>query len=199
MEKVIDIRPIKTRLRKSAKEKRLSMPETLKKSYDRKICNKLLNLWAVREAAAFLCYVSTPIEVDTKQFITALLASGKKVAVPRCEGGKSEMNFYYINSLDELTVGTFGVLEPSGNADNRVTETRDTLCVVPAFMFDENGYRLGYGKGYYDRYLSGYKGTTVGICYDENIKKELFRGKYDKAVDMVLTEKRIITVDKREV
>lgn len=199
MEKIIDIRPIKTKLRKSAKEKRISMPETIKKTYDRKICNKLLNLWVVREAKAFLCYVSTPIEVDTRRFINVLLESGKKVAVPRCEGGKSEMNFYYINSLEELRPGTFGVLEPAGVAEQKVVETENTVCVVPAFMFDENGYRLGYGKGYYDRYLSGYKGTTVGICYDENIRKELFRGKYDKAVDMVLTERRIITVDKKEV
>ncbi len=199
MEKVIDIRPIKKKMRAEIKEKRAGMPEALKASYDKKICNKLLNLWAVRETQTFLCYVSTPIEVDTLCFINTLLSNGKRVAVPRCVEGKAEMNFYYINSLEELSSGAFGVLEPKENEANRLIKTEDTICIVPAFMFDKNGYRLGYGKGYYDRYLSRYKGLTIGICYDENITDELFHGKFDRAVDLVLSEKRILTVEKKEV
>ncbi len=195
MEKLIDIRPIKKKMRAEARESRRSMDVAIKSSYDKKICNKLLNLWAVRETATVLCYVSTEIEVDTKEFINALLASGKKVAVPRCEGGPSEMNFYYINSLDELSSGSFGVLEPQPNKENMLIQTENTICIVPAFMFDKSGYRLGYGKGYYDRYLSRYKGSTIGICYSQNVKEELFHGKYDRTVDMIVTEKQIITVD----
>ncbi len=198
MEKVTDIRPIKKKLRAEAKEKRLSMDPFSKTSYDKKICNKLLNLWAVREARTVLCYVSTPIEVDTRNFIDALLSLGKKVAVPRCEGEKSNMNFYYIDSLNDLQVGSFGVLEPCSEDEKRVTDTYGAVCIVPAFMFDKSGYRLGYGKGYYDRYLSRYKGSTIGICYDENITDELFHGKFDRTVNMVLTEKRIITVNEKE-
>lgn len=194
MEKVIDIRPIKKQMRAEAKEGRISMDSSMKSSYDKKICNKLLNLWAVRETDTFLCYVSTAIEVDTKEFIKILLNSGRKVAVPRCEGGPSEMNFYYINSLDDLSAGSFGVLEPDSDKEKILTETENTICIVPAFMFDKSGYRLGYGKGYYDRYLSRYKGTTIGVCYSGNIKEELFHGKYDRTVDMIVTEKSIITV-----
>ncbi len=199
MEKVIDIRPIKKKLRADVREKRKAMPVNIKAAYDRKICNKLLNLWAVREAEVFLCYVSTPIEVDTLTFINALLQSGKRVAVPRCEGGKSEMNFYFIDSLDELSPGSFGVNEPYPDPCRRVEETENSICIVPAFMFDKTGYRLGYGKGYYDRYLSRYKGATIGICYDENITDELFHGRFDRTVDFVLSEKRIITVKEKEV
>lgn len=197
MEKVIDIRPVKKKLRAEQKEKRLSMEPLLKSSYDKKICNKLLNLWTVRDSETILCYVSTSIEVDTLSFIKSLLSSGKKVAVPRCEGEKSNMNFYYINSLDELSAGSFGVLEPEPDEKKMVTDTVGSVCIVPAFMFDKSGYRLGYGKGYYDRYLSRYNGVAIGICYDENITDELFRGKYDRAVDFVLTERRII--NKKEV
>lgn len=193
MEKVIDIRPIKKKMRAEAKAGRLSMDAATKSSLDKKICNRLLNLWTVRETETFLCYVSTEIEVGTKEFINALLTAGKKVAVPRCEGGPSEMNFYYINSLDELSSGSFGVLEPESDEEKMLTETENTICIVPAFMFDKSGYRLGYGKGYYDRYLSKYKGTSIGICYSENIKDELFHGKYDRTVDMIVTEKQIIT------
>ena len=75
-----------------------------------------------------------------------------------------------------------------------IDDTKDSICIVPAFMFDKSGYRLGYGKGYYDRYLSKYKGSTIGICYSQNIKDELFHGKFDRTVDMIVTEKQIITI-----
>ncbi len=196
MEKIIDIRPIKKKLRAQAKEMRLSMSPVTKQSSDRKIKNKLLNLWAIREAETVLCYVSTSIEVDTRELINAFLQMGKRVAVPRCEGGKSEMNFYYINSLDELSPGSFGVDEPESQQERLCTQTRNSVCIVPAFMFDKYGYRLGYGKGYYDRYLSKYEGFTVGICYGSNLRDKLFNGKYDRAVDLVVTDKEIITVRK---
>ena len=196
MEKVIDIRPIKKKLRAQTKEMRRSMSPVLKQSLDRKIKNKLLNLWAVREAEVVLCYVSTDIEVDTKELINALFQMGKRVAVPRCEGGKSEMNFYFIDSLSQLSPGSFGVEEPASIRENLVTDTQNSVCIVPAFMFDRNGYRLGYGKGYYDRYLSGYEGMSVGICYTENLQQKLYHGKYDRSVDLVVTDKEIITVRK---
>lgn len=197
MEKVIDIRPVKKKLRAEAREMRRSMCPEKKKSIDRKIKNKLLNLWAIRECDKILCYVSTEIEVDTREFIETALQMGKRVAVPRCEGERSNMNFYYINSLDELVPGSFGVMEPDPAKSVMVGETNNAVCIVPAFMFDRAGYRLGYGKGYYDRYLSRYNGTTIGICYAENLKDELFHGKYDRAVDMVVTEREILSDIKR--
>lgn len=196
MEKIIDIRPIKKKMRATAREMRSSMSPNDKLMLDRKIKNKLLNLWAVRETKTVLCYVSTDIEVDTREFINSLLQNGKRVAVPRCEGEKSEMNFYYINSLSELSPGSFGVYEPDPQKCVMVGKTEDSVCIVPAFMFDKNGYRLGYGKGYYDRYLSRYKGSAIGICYEENLQAELFHGKYDRQVDLIVTDKQIITVRK---
>ncbi len=192
MEQVVDIRPIKKELRKKAREMRRSMSPENKKLLDRKIKNKLLNLWAVRDARTVLCYVSTDIEVDTREFINALLKMGKRVAVPRCEGERSQMNFYYINSLDELSAGSFGVDEPNPQKNVMLTEASDSVCIVPAFMFDKSGYRLGYGKGYYDRYLSRYNGSTIGICYGENLQNELHHGKFDRAVDLVVTDREII-------
>jgi 5-formyltetrahydrofolate cyclo-ligase len=74
-----------------------------------------------------------------------------------------------------------------------VGKTKGSVCIVPAFMFDRRGYRLGYGKGYYDRYLSKYEGSTIGICYGENLQNELFHGKYDRCVDLIVTDKEILT------
>lgn len=196
MEKVIDIRPIKKEMRAQARKMRRSLSPEVKNALDRKIKNKLLNLFAVREATTVLCYVSTEIEVDTRDFISTLLEQGKRVAVPRCEGDDGEMNFYYINSLSELSSGSFGVDEPNPSQSVMFADAVDSVCIVPAFMFDKSGYRLGYGKGYYDRYLSRYKGFPIGVCYSENLQDELFHGKYDRAVSLVVTDKEILTMDK---
>ncbi len=198
MEKVIDIRPIKKKMRAEARNMRRSLSPERKSALDRKIKNKLLNLFAVRETQTVLCYVSTEIEVDTREFIESLLKMGKRVAVPRCEGGESEMNFYYIDSLADLEKGSFGVDEPNPSRCVMFADAVKSVCIVPAFMFDKNGYRLGYGKGYYDRYLSRYKGSTIGICYQDNLKEELFHGKYDRAVDLVVTDKMIISTQERD-
>lgn len=168
------------------------MDKTLKSNYDKKIQNKLLNLFVVREADVVLTYVSTSIEVKTLDFISALLEQGKKVAVPKCLNDKGDMDFFLINSLEDLEDGFFGVREPNPETTEKVLTTEKTVCVVPAFLFDEKGYRLGYGKGYYDRFLSKFSGKTVGICYEENIRDSLMHGKYDRPVTLIVTEKRIV-------
>ena len=94
MEKVIDIRPIKKQMRSTCKEARRSMDKTQKANYDKKIQNKLLNLFLVREADVILTYVSTEIEVKTLDFIETLLNQGKKVAVPKCLNDKGDMDFF---------------------------------------------------------------------------------------------------------
>lgn len=192
MEKIVDIRPIKKELRSSCKEMRRSMNQNVKNNYDKKIQNKLLNLFLVREADVVLTYVSTPIEVKTLDFIESLLKQGKTVAVPKCLNDKGVMDFFVIDTLDDLEDGFFGVLEPDPQKARKVETTEKSVCVVPAFLFDESGYRLGYGKGYYDRFLSKFEGKTVGICYDENIRSSLMHGKFDRPVGLIVTEKRIV-------
>jgi len=192
MEKIVDIRPIKKQMRSSCKEMRRSMDKTLKANYDKKIQNKLINLFLVREADIVLTYVSTSIEVQTLDFIENLLKQGKKVAVPKCLNDKGDMDFFIINSLNDLNNGFFGVQEPDPENSEKAVTTEKSVCVVPAFLFDINGYRLGYGKGYYDRFLSKFTGKTVGICYEENIRDSLMHGKYDRPVSLIVTEKRIV-------
>ena len=196
MEKVIDIRPVKRQMRASTKEKRLSMDAEIKSSADKKICNKLLNLWSVREAETVLCYVSTPIEVDTREFINALLKSGKTVAVPRCSTKDRTMDFYIIKSYDDLQKGAYGLLEPDVSRCKRLDDFDCAVCIVPGLAFDCEGYRLGFGKGYYDRFLQHFGGVKVGICYKECVTWQLPHGRFDKAVDIVLTQRYIRNIKK---
>ena len=101
------------------------------------------------------------------------------------------MEFYEIFSLDELSPGTFGVDEPAADPARLLPQDPGGLCIVPALCYDDYGYRLGYGKGYYDRYLANYSGIRVGICYAACVRRSLFHGRYDRPVELLITERYI--------
>ena len=186
---VIDIRPIKTELRQKYRSLRQAMPPEIKAERDEAIAAQVRRLWQYQSNSILLVYVSTPIEVDTIRIINQALADGKKVAVPRCVPDSRNMEFYYIDSVDELSPGMFGVLEPSVCPDKLYSESDGGVCLVPAFSYDWQGYRLGYGKGYYDRFLSRFEGNIVGICYSDCVQKSLPHGRYDRPVELLVTEK----------
>ncbi|MBQ4051957.1 MAG: 5-formyltetrahydrofolate cyclo-ligase [Oscillospiraceae bacterium] len=186
---VTDIRVVKRELRAGFKAARRALKPEEQAEKDRRILEKLVALPEYRQAELVLTYVSTAIEVDTRSLIDRALADGKKVAVPRCTPGKIDMKFYLINSLSELEPGAFGVLEPNPEKSRELRRYDRSVCILPGLGFDLEGYRLGYGKGYYDRFLSRYTGKNVGVCYNICMKTLLPHGRYDKMVDVLVTEK----------
>ncbi len=186
---VTDIRPIKTELRQKYRSLRQAMTPEIKNKKDEEIAAQVRRLWQYKRNDVLLVYVSTPIEVDTHRIIRRALEDGKRVAVPRCIPDTRQMEFYYIDSLDELEPGSFGVLEPLPNSDRLYKEQEGGLCLVPAFSYDWRGFRLGYGKGYYDRFLSHFEGNMVGICYSDCVQRTLPHGRYDRPVELLVTEK----------
>lgn len=186
---VTDIRPIKTELRQKYRSLRQSMPQEIKNQRDEAIADQVRRLWQYNSNSILLIYVSTPIEVDTFCIIRLALEDGKRVAVPRCVPDSRQMDFYYIQSIEELAPGMFGVLEPEANPERLYDERDGGLCIVPAFSYDWQGYRLGYGKGYYDRFLSRFEGNIVGICYSDCVQRTLPHGRYDRPVELLVTEK----------
>ncbi|MBZ4669765.1 MAG: 5-formyltetrahydrofolate cyclo-ligase [Oscillospiraceae bacterium] len=187
-----DIREYKNSLRKKYKELRLNMPYDEKEKRDSQIFNKVISLKVFKEAPIVLTYVSTEIEVDTKRLINYCFENAKPVAVPRCVPGTSEMFFYKISSMDDLEKGTFSVLEPKPDRCEKISDARGAICIVPGLAFDSEGYRLGYGKGYYDRYLSRQNDLKkIGICYCSCTVNNLARGRFDVPVDILVTEKYI--------
>lgn len=187
-----DIRPLKNKLRREIKERRRSLEPQEREMCDAKIGERLRQLWLYRESKIIFTYVSLADETDTRKFIVRALEDGKKVAVPRCIKGTRNMEFCFINSMEDLEEGAFGVLEPKESCEV-ISDYSEGFCIVPALSFDRKGYRLGYGKGYYDRFLANFCGKTVGICYNKFIIPELPRGKFDKSVDLVVTEKKVIS------
>ena len=185
---VMDIRPIKTELRQKYRSLRQSMPQEIKEQKDVAIAAQVRRLWQYQRNNVLLIYVSTSIEVDTFRIIRHALEDGKRVAVPRCVPDTRNMDFYYIDATDELSTGMFGVLEPDANPERLYKESEGGLCIVPAFSYDWRGYRLGYGKGYYDRFLSRFEGNMVGICYSECVQRSLPHGRFDRPVELLVTE-----------
>lgn len=185
---ITDIRPIKSELRQKYRSLRQAMPQEIKEQKDDAIALQVRRLWQYQRNNVLLIYVSTSIEVDTHRIIRRAIADGKRVAVPRCVPDTRNMEFYYIDSIEELSPGMFGVLEPSANPDRLYKECEGGLCIVPAFSYDWRGYRLGYGKGYYDRFLSRFEGNMVGICYSDCVQRSLPHGRYDRPVELLVTE-----------
>lgn len=143
------------------------------------------------ENDTFLIYVSSKIEVDTQNLIKLLLSENKKVAVPISNKQNCTMKFYYIESLDTLEKGAYDIREPKADEKNLVLENSNAVCIVPGLSFDREGFRLGFGKGYYDRFLSDFKGTTVGLCYDECLSEKMICNSHDISVQYVVTETMI--------
>lgn len=115
----------------------------------------------IDKARAVFTYVSTDIEVDTRRVIAYCLEREIPVALP--VSGDTELSFFYINGVSELKKGRFGIDEPP--TDRPAVADENALCIVPALCADGKGLRLGYGRGYYDRFLSGFAGRSVIICY----------------------------------
>lgn len=161
----------------------LSNEEQLLKS--KIIKDKLLSLQQYKDNNNILIYADYNNEVFTKDIIEESLRLGKKVACPKVLS-EGIMEFFEIKSLDDLIQGYKGILEPEEKA---VFSPDNALVIVPGVAFDAKGYRIGYGKGYYDRYLSRHCDyATVALAYKCQIIDCVPRQINDRKVDIIITE-----------
>ena len=180
------------------REERLAARETLSEQercvLDDCITQKLLETPEYSEATTVLTYVSVSSEVSTRMFIECALRDGKTVAVPRCLPGHC-LEFVAIASLEQLVAAPFNLLEPAKELP-AVTEDQknNSICIVPALLVDTKGYRLGYGAGFYDRFLSTYPGKKICLAYQQSLSRTtLPHTAFDVAVDVVITESEVLT------
>ena len=162
---------------------------------DSKIFENVISLDEFKSAETVLCYVSYKSEVDTLKLISYCLENNKQTAVPYCDDKYGKMSFYVIGSLDVLKKGAFGILEPDNIKCRKLTDFSSAIIIVPGLCFSEKGYRLGYGKGYYDRFLKNKSFISVGLCYNSLIKKEIPINDYDEAVDIIVSDKEVIRIN----
>ena len=153
-----------------------------KEEQDNVIFNKVINLEEYKQSDLILIYVSLKDEVDTIKLIKHSLEIDKKVAVPKCIG--DNIVFYYINSLEDLEERYFGILEPKTN--EIVNNFNNSICIVPGLAFDKQNNRIGYGRGFYDRFLEKYNGIKIGLTYKECICDKIDEDENDIKMDKVI-------------
>lgn len=184
----------KQRLREERLAAREALSEQERSVLDDRITQKLLAISEYAEATTVLTYVSVSSEVSTRMFIERALRDGKTVAVPRCLPGHC-LEFVAITSLDQLIAAPFGLFEPPKELPALTEEQMDaSICIVPALLVDTKGYRLGYGAGFYDRFLSTYPGKKICLAYQQSLSRTtLPHTAFDVAVDLVITESEVLT------
>lgn len=188
----------KEQIRSDMKRKRSSLLKAEHRKRSRLIHKKLFETEAYRHCSSLLTYLSFGDEVDTGELIIKALADHKKVYVPRVD--KKEMEFYEIPNLDGLILSKFGIPEPEPD-QNRIfpasvqSQLEDYLMIVPGLAFDLSGNRIGYGGGYYDRYLSRYAGTRfikTAIAFDFQLMDYIPADAADVKMDYIITPTRVL-------
>lgn len=182
----------KSELRKIFSKKRALIPKETKDTADEKIAARLFSLSEYRLCDVLLTYASLKSEVSTKKIIDTALYDRKTVALPKTMA-HGIMSFLCIDNTSDLLSGAYGIAEP--REDCKPFKGGNAICIIPALAYAKSGHRLGYGGGYYDRYLQNFSGIKIGLCYDELLVPKLPYDSYDIAVDMIITERSIYKIN----
>lgn len=155
------------------------------------IRKKVIDLIKIKNAKVIGLYASYKDEVNTFLLINELKHMNKIIVLPRMNNDQ-EMNFYCYNSYDELIKNDYGILEPK--KENTIIDPKSIdVVIVPGLVFDIYKNRIGYGKGYYDKYLKNTNIYKIGICFDEQIiDEEIASESFDVKMDLIISEKRVI-------
>lgn len=174
---------------------RANMTQTETEQKSRAITERFLTLPEYSRAETIFLYMSAKNEPNTFPLAERALMDGKRVAVPVTDMSSGSMYFSYIHSLDDLHSGAFGILEPI--CPDPCDNTAADIVVTPGLVFDTHGGRVGYGKGFYDRFFAMAKNAVrVAFCYDFQIVQKAATEAHDVPMNIILTEGRTIYCDK---
>lgn len=174
--------------RNTIKEMRLALNKEEVKERSEACVSKVLQFPELIEAKTVCVYMPTGNEIDTTEIIRYCKENGKRLAAPRVNG--DTMEFYYFTDETDMEQGAYDIWEPTGT---EAVEDEESLVIMPGVAFDLNCNRIGYGKGYYDRYLSAHpRMKKVALAYDFQIVGRIKREVHDVRPDVVVTESRVI-------
>lgn len=159
------------------------------------VFNTLKSFKAYKRANSVMLYISFRNEIKTRDIINDLLSKGKRVFIPVTINDTKELIVSeLLNYEEDLQVGNFGVLEPKSEALRPTDPNQLDLVLVPGVAFDERGYRIGFGAGYYDRFLPKLRegAITIALAHEIQMVDKIENDQYDIPVDYVLTDKRLI-------
>ena len=182
----------KQQLREKARTARDSLPPEEADHNSRVILERLLSL--IDGESPVMVYVSKPPEVETHRFISSLLERGTEVVVPIIQARDCSLRLSYLRDLSSLSVSTFRVPEPIG-AEIPARADDIAVVIVPVIAFDRSGHRLGYGAGYYDRFLEKNPHLKrIGVAFSCQEVRDLPADEHDMRMDLIVTEKEVIVV-----
>lgn len=180
----------KALIRKKALQLRDGMSEEERHKKSNLIMERFLHMPLYKESENLLVYVNYKSEVETIGLLEHALQEGKSVYCPKVEG--EEMEFYRIENLGQLADGYRGIREPEGSREkifDCFPSGEKNVMIMPGSAFDRDRNRIGYGKGYYDKYIEKHPGLyTVAVCFDCQLQEEVPSDAYDKKPDLVITE-----------
>ncbi|MBQ8503765.1 MAG: 5-formyltetrahydrofolate cyclo-ligase [Clostridia bacterium] len=157
----------------------------------KRICRLFTESDMYKECTSVFLYSAVNSEVNIDAVFRKALSDGKKVAFPLCIDSEGSMEFYFTESPEDMITGMYGIKEPVKELCKKADYDENTVCLVPGLGFDKKGGRLGYGKGYYDRFLSEFCGESVGICFESCLSDSLSLDKHDVKVNYLITDKKI--------
>jgi 5-formyltetrahydrofolate cyclo-ligase len=184
------LRRDKRRLRTRVRSLRDALPADERERSSAAIADAVLALPEVRRSVAAMVFSSFGSEVDTRAIVEELVGAGTRVVLPRVEG--RDLLAIEYRPGDPLVVAAFGMSEPATSA---VVDAADVdVAITPGLAFDRDGYRVGYGGGFYDRFFAGSRPdmAKVGICFSVQLVDAVPRGPLDVPVDVVVTEREVV-------
>lgn len=174
------------------KRENLTEKEILKKS--NLITNSIYNSKVYRDAKTIMTYISFKNEVYTHNIIKKSIIENKKIVVPITIPETKELKISQVLDFNELEIGYYNILTPKKEFLRYIDPKDIDLVLVPGVAFDKNGYRIGYGGGYYDRFLDKLRkdAIKIGLAFDLQLIDKVPKDNYDKPVDIIITENEII-------
>lgn len=180
----------KQKVRRTVKTKLSQLSDDMRVEYTKQIVQQLFFLEDWKQAKVIGITISIPPEIPTLPIIEQAWREGKEVAVPKCHPENRTMEFKKITSFEQLESVYSGLLEPVAETETIGSAQMD-LLLVPGLAFTKAGYRLGFGGGYYDRFLASYKGITLALAYECQVVDELPIEMHDLPVQKIVTTNKI--------
>lgn len=185
-------------IRKTVLRKRRLIAESKRNEKSKAIIERLLNTEEFKKSNMIMCYVDFDGEAKTREFIESCLRMGKRVTVPmvvkNTDGSRDLIASEVYDLEKDLEKGTFGVFEPKKDAVRNVNPAEIDMAVVPGVAFDLNKNRVGYGAGFYDRFLKkvGSRCFIVGLAFDFQVCEDIAADVFDVPVNMIITETGVL-------
>ncbi len=182
-------------IRKLMIERRSKLTSDEVQNKSRRIVERLRGTKQYKNSDIILAYMNTKNEVVTTELIKQAIAEGKTICLPLVFKDKNDMEIYKIESINtDVRIGSYGIYEPIPESTTRISDEKIQLILVPGVGFDVRKNRIGYGGGYYDRFIAklSLEVLKVALAFDFQVLDEIPSDKLDAKMDIIITEKRIL-------